>query len=110
MGTGTGVGLDTLNRQFSDWAMTKNAIIGVQAAGVNPSVYPTGNFWPADYAAVQFVDYAGSNLRLATGSPYKNAGTDGKDLGANIDSLPSRGATIAFQPPTPRPPTAVQIQ
>ena len=41
-------------------------------------------------AAVQFVNYNngnGGDYHLASTSPYKNAGTDGKDLGADIDAI-----------------------
>jgi len=49
--------------------------------------YPADNFFPATMAIVAFVDQAGGNYRLAALSPYKNAGTDGKDVGADIDAL-----------------------
>jgi hypothetical protein len=35
-------------------------------------------------------DLAGGHYRLAPGSPYKNAGTDGKDIGCDIDALKSK--------------------
>jgi hypothetical protein len=44
--------------------------------------YPAGNFFPANIGAVRFVNYAGGNYALAANSPYKNAGTDGRDIGA----------------------------
>src|SRR5213595_1111325 len=37
--------------------------------------------------AVGFVDRTGGDYRLSATSPYKNAGTDGKDPGADIDAL-----------------------
>ena len=110
MGTGTGIGQRTLDGQFTDWTMVKNALIGAQAAGLSASDYPAGNLFPTDIAAVQFVDYSGGNLRLAASSPYKGAGTDGKDLGADIDSLPTRGSAVSAPTILPRPPTAIQVQ
>src|SRR5207253_3029763 len=55
-------------------------------AGGNSSRYPIGNFFPtdADWQG-QFVDFAGGNYRLLASSAYKNMGTDGKDLGADVD-------------------------
>lgn len=78
-----GVGSNVLNRVFTNWTMTNNAIIGPNSS----STYPSGNFWPSNTNAVGFVDYAGGNYRLTSASPYHNAGTDGKDLGADIDAI-----------------------
>lgn len=46
----------------------------------------------ASAASVQFVNYnggKGGDYHLGPGSPYKNQGTDGKDLGADIDAVNS---------------------
>jgi len=52
--------------------------------------YPTGNFFPASMSDIGFENYAAGDYRLQSGSPYKKAGTDGKDIGAEIDgSVPS---------------------
>ena len=40
-----------------------------------------------------FVNYAGGNYRLASGSPGKNAAPDGIDCGADIDALESNTAS-----------------
>jgi hypothetical protein len=58
----------------------KNALIGR-----NEALYPAGNFFPPDIGAVGFTSIADNNYRLAAGSPYRDAGTDGKDLGADPD-------------------------
>ena len=34
-----------------------------------------------------FVNFAGGNYRLKSGTPYKAAGTDGADLGADLDRI-----------------------
>lgn len=47
--------------------------------------YPDGNFFPASMNDVQFQNYAAGDFRLQPGSPFKNAGTDGKDIGATFD-------------------------
>jgi hypothetical protein len=55
-----------------------------------PSSWPAENYFPATPDDVQFVDYHngnGGNYQLQSGSPYKNVGTDGKDLGADIVGL-----------------------
>jgi hypothetical protein len=55
-----------------------------------PSQWPTGNFFPATPASVEFVNYNGGNggnYALQSTSAYKNKGMDGKDLGADIAGL-----------------------
>jgi hypothetical protein len=82
-GTSTGEGLSTLNYYFTDWTFTKNAIIGGTSGP-----YPANNFFPIDTTAVGFVNFAGNNYNLSITSPYKNAATDGNDIGANmVDSI-----------------------
>jgi hypothetical protein len=56
-------------------------------AGSNPAVYPPGNFYPSGLDAVGFGDLMGGNYRLAPGSPYRGAGTDGKDLGCDVEVI-----------------------
>jgi hypothetical protein len=70
----------------------KNVIIGPYptAGGVSPSFYPTltaTNFFPSSVAQVGFVNYAGGDYHLSAASPYKNGGTDVKDIGANIAAI-----------------------
>lgn len=71
---------------FSPYAMTHNALIG------GSGTWPAGNYLPASAVAVQFVNYNNANggdYRLRTTSPYHNASTDGKDLGADINAVNS---------------------
>ena len=84
-GTGTGPGTGTLNAYFTNFTFTKNAIIG------GFGTYPIGNFFPINEAAVGFVNFVGGNYTLAAGSPFRNAATDGKDLGADIAALVAAG-------------------
>jgi hypothetical protein len=60
-------------------AFLKNVLAGRDAA-----LYPAGNFFPASAGDIGFASAAKKDYRLAAGSPYKGAGTDGKDLGADI--------------------------
>jgi len=50
------------------------------------SNYP-GNSLAETIGDVGFVDYANGNYHLATNSPYKNAASDGTDIGADIDAV-----------------------
>ena len=81
IGTNTSNALTTLNTFYTNWQFTKNAIIAGAASG-----YPPGNYYPVDSSAVSFVNAAAGDYQLSASSPYKSAGTDGKDLGANLDA------------------------
>ena len=59
-----------------------NAVIGASAAN-----YPIANFFPATLDAVGFVNAAAGDYHLAASSLYKNQGTDGIDLGADITAV-----------------------
>ena len=87
MGSGYASGISSLEHFFPGFVFEKNLIEGIAPSGVSQSKYPTGTFFPSGWAAVQFMNYANGNYALAPTSPYKNAGTDGKDIGADIAGL-----------------------
>ncbi len=78
-GSGRPEGSPTLDFYTPNATFLKNALIGR-----NNDLYPAGNFFPPDSAAVGFTSTVGSNFQLAASSPYRDAGTDGRDLGADI--------------------------
>ena len=84
----------TLNDCFSSHIFSNNAVVAIPS--IAPvSTWPAHNFFPTSATAVEFMNYNagnGGNYQLQSGSPYKGAGTDGKDLGANI---PGVNAAIA---------------
>ena len=78
-----------IKRCFNPYTFTNSALIGTPDA-FPPSEWPSGNFFPANVNTVQFVQYddgVDGDYTLQSDSPYKNAGTDGKDLGADITGL-----------------------
>jgi hypothetical protein len=84
--------LTTFNACFSNFTFAGNAIIATP-----PAKWPPGNFFPSSAAAVRFVRYNGGNggdYRLQPSSRYKGAGTDGKDLGADLDAIHSATAGV----------------
>jgi len=83
-GSGQAEGTGTLNHYFLNWAFMKNAIFGGSGSGTN---YPADNFFAKNIAQVQFVDSAAGNYRLAASSPYRNAASDGSDIGVNMDVI-----------------------
>ncbi len=81
--------LTVLATCFTPYTFTHNALIGSPAV-FGPAVWPAGNYFPASASTVQFVNYNGGNggnYQLLSTSPYKNAATDGKDLGADFTLL-----------------------
>ena len=73
----------TLSTYFPGAVFAKNVLAG----GASSTNWPAGNFFPASLDAVAFVNRTGGDYHLSATSPYRNAGTDGKDLGADIDAL-----------------------
>jgi PKD repeat protein len=102
-GSGLADGNQTLTSQFPGVVFTKNALAGNSAASTNFSSYP-GNYFPASWSSVGFVSFNNGlhgDYHLTASSPYRNQGSDGKDLGADIDALnASINAPPANQPPT----------
>ena len=79
---------------FQDPNFTHNAIVGAQGN------WPSGNWFPKNFSDVGFVDFKndnGGDYHLCQGprqpgscrdaSKYLKSGTDGKDLGADIDAI-----------------------
>jgi hypothetical protein len=77
--------IDTFARCFTQTNVTGNLIVGWRMIRAT-SVWPTGNKTPATYTTV-FVNplLSGGDYRVL--SPYQKAGTDGKDIGADITNL-----------------------
>lgn len=81
--------LTSLASCFQPYTFAHNAILATPA-NFPPNSYPAENYFPATAAAVGFVNYRngkGGDYHLQSTSPYKNAGTDGKDLGADMNAL-----------------------
>jgi hypothetical protein len=81
----------TFNVCFSSSAFFANAIVSTSATYTSAK-WPAGNYLPASAVNVGFVNYnggIGGDYHLQPYSPYKNKGTDGKDLGADIDAVNS---------------------
>ena len=79
----------TLPACFSSYAFSNNAFIA-PSTNFLPSKWPAGNYFPQSTAAVQFLNFnnaQGGDYHLLSSSPYKNAGSDGKDLGADVSAI-----------------------
>ena len=85
MGSAAAAGNGSIAAYFPGGLVSRNVFIGGSAA-----TYPTGNYFPADAAAVQFRNVAGGDYGLAASSPYAAGATDGAAVGVNqarIDAL-----------------------
>jgi len=88
--------LSILQACFASSTFTRNALIA-PASKFPPSTFPAGNYFPASESAVEFANYNqgnGGDYHLQSSSPYKNAGSDGKDLGAAVDAVKSAIAGV----------------
>ena len=104
-GSGASFGLTAITAYFPGSVVTKNVL-----AGGSASRYPAGNFFPTVTAwLAEFVNASAGDYHLKSTSPYRNAGTDGLDLGANLTALAAaqKGSAAADPPATGnQPPTA----
>jgi len=90
------VPITSINGCFTTNTFGNNGLVATPPA-FPPSVWPANNMFPETVADVQFVNYNngnGGNYELLSSSPYKNKGTDGKDLGADIVGLNAALANI----------------
>jgi Bacterial Ig-like domain (group 2)/Right handed beta helix region len=82
-GSGTGGGLPSWQAWAPDGTFLNNVLI-MDLAG---SVYPSNNFYPASPSAVGFESFSTGDFRLSLVSPFKSKGTDGRDIGVDMDVL-----------------------
>jgi hypothetical protein len=83
------VPLTSISNCFTIYTFANNALIATPKQ-FPPSSWPSNNMFPQSANDVQFVSYNngnGGNYELESASSYKNKGTDGKDLGADIVGL-----------------------
>lgn len=92
-GSGSAEGLGTVTTWMSGTiSWQKNALVGATAASYGGIL--TGQFFPVDATAVGFTSVIGKNYLLAGTSPFVNAGTDSKNLGADIATVNTRTAGV----------------
>jgi hypothetical protein len=88
-GSGMSTGNNTLD-QVAPGATYRGNVQYGDAEVNNARKYPKGQFFPSNSVAIKFVNYiegGGGNYGLADSSPFKNAGTDGKDPGIDWDAF-----------------------
>ena len=90
LGGGQGSGTRAINYYAPGAVVTKN----VMFEGYGGVTYPPGNIFLTSVGLVGFTDVAGKNYKLRSTSPYRGFGTDGKDLGADINLVNSLTAGV----------------
>jgi hypothetical protein len=83
------VPITTIEECFANSTFANNGLIA-SPSNYPPSSWPANNLFAQTAADVDFTafnDGNGGNYELLSKSPFKNKGTDGKDLGADIDTL-----------------------
>lgn len=79
----------TLKNCFSSSTFGANALVAVPSK-FPPSEWPPNNLFMPNANAVGFVNFNngnGGDYHLTVGSPCKNKGSDGKDLGADVNAV-----------------------
>jgi hypothetical protein len=79
-GDGRSPGQDSLDAFFPRGRVSYNAIIGGEA-----DKYRERNVYPVSFKQLKFVNMEGGDFRLQSDSMLKKAGTNGADIGANLD-------------------------
>jgi hypothetical protein len=85
IGTDHGIGSDSIAAYLPGARIERNVLAGGEGRR-----YPPGNEFPAvaDFTR-HFQSYGRRNYRLVLSSPWRRAGTDGRDLGADMSALPT---------------------
>lgn len=77
---------NALANQFTGFDVTNN---GIMRGGGAASNWPGTQLWATSWTSrlLNFNSGRDGNYRLTTGTTWKSAGTDGKDLGADVDGV-----------------------
>ncbi|HME01067.1 MAG TPA: right-handed parallel beta-helix repeat-containing protein [Terriglobia bacterium] len=67
--------------------ITNNVLVEHTPGIANRGLYPRATFFLPSWDSVGFVDFTHGDYHLAPKSRYRNVGTDGKDLGADIEAI-----------------------
>ena len=93
-GNSTTEGTTSLAKFASGYLYTNNAMI----AGGTASGYPANNYFASALSNLGFIDPANGDYRLSTSSPYLNKGYDGRDIGADINTVNSKTNNVVVGP------------
>ncbi len=77
---------------WNPYSFAANIVVGGNSLVLKKLTWPASTFLPASDSDIQFVNLnggVGGDYHLQPTSPYFGAGTDGLDVGANIDAVES---------------------
>ena len=94
MGSGARPGNGAIATYFAETLLSHNVIVGI-SSNASPGDYPADNFFPSDWDDVRFADFKNGDFHLKPSSRYHNAGTDGRDIGADINAVMTATAGVA---------------
>ncbi len=83
---------DVFDSCFAEYTVTHNVIIDSEGK------WPAGNFAVKNADAVGFVNFSRGNegnYRLRPDSKFKKAGSDGKDIGADVEAVETATAGVS---------------
>jgi hypothetical protein len=90
------VPITSIAKCFTTSTFSNNSLTATPAP-FPPAKWPANNLFPQTVNDVEFTNFNdgnGGNYELLSSSPYKNKGTDGKDLGADIVGLNAALANV----------------
>lgn len=93
-GDATGAGTASLQRFAPGYLFTNNAV----ANGGTASAYPANNYFPGVLGNLGFMNLSGGNYLLSSSSAYRNKGYDGRDIGADINTVNSMTSKAVVAP------------
>lgn len=88
---GTNEGTTSLNKLFTNYHFTHNAVRGVNLNWLNNGAevgsVAGNNYSPSSSDAIGYVSIPNKDFSLSASSPYKNAASDGTDIGADVAAV-----------------------
>ena len=93
-GDATGAGTASLQNFAAGYLFTNNAV----TSGGTATSYPANNYFPAAPTNLGFISLSGGDYRLSTSSVYLNKGYDGRDIGADINTVNSKTNNVVVGP------------
>jgi hypothetical protein len=90
IGEGRGIGLDSISRYLPGGVVSGNVFVGGAA-----DRYPPGNHFVGGLEQVGFANPAAGLLGLGPGSPFRGKGTDGRDVGADVERVTAATSGVA---------------
>jgi hypothetical protein len=93
-GAGVSEGTASLAMYSPGYLYTNNVMI----AGGTASGYPANNYFASQLSNVGFVDATNGNYQLSSSSAYYNKGYDGRDIGADINTVNSKTNNVVVGP------------